>query len=205
MSNLVLIHGTWGRAQPWHLPGSVFHQAALARGFTIWDFLWSGILAGVLTKLPGDPLEKASGADVGMLLPWLDAGEKLVLQLKTWGIFDDPDLRVFSHSHGLQVWTYACVKGAQCKTAVSVSGPVRDDVQRARRIAMARIGRWVQFADPTGADKTIVEGEMFNGHLGATFALPEGETIDTPGTGHHGLLVDAAALEQYKPLELLAA
>jgi hypothetical protein len=197
--NLVLGHGTWGRSQPWHLPGSALRAEAEGRGFTVYDFLWSGILAGVPTELPGDPLESASGADEGTLLPWLDAGEKLVLQLKAWGLFDDPALCCLSHSHMLQVGCFAVLRGARFQTWLSISGPIRRDMQRARRIARDGIGRWVQFADPAAlSDTTIVEGQLFDGGgQGPRTRLPEGSTVPTPGTGHSGLVNDPALRATY--------
>ena len=199
MRPLLLVHGTWGRAQPWHLPGSPLRAEAEARGFTIYDFLWSGLLAGVPTELPGDPLEAANGADHGMLLPWLDAGEKLHLSLPHVNLLEDPGLVAVTHSHGLQVLAFACVRGALFKTVLSVSGPVRRDMLRARRAAQARIGSWVRFADPTGTDRTILDGELFDGQFErAPFALPEGITVSTPGSGHSGLVNDVALREQFK-------
>jgi hypothetical protein len=201
--NLVLIHGTWGRAQPWHLPGSALRAEAEARGFTVYDYLWSGILGGLGTLEakaiygPGDPAEHENGADNGMLLPWLDAGEKLALFLAQQGLIGDPDLVALSHSHGLQVLTFACVKGAQFKRATSISGPILPRMQRARRYAMARIGTWRQYADPTGTDRTIIEGELAGLDPHVAFDLPEGQTTDTPGSGHSGLVNDAALRTQY--------
>ncbi len=169
------------------------------------DFLWSGILAGLGTLEakaiygPGDPLEHTSGADAGKLQPWLDVGEKLVLQLKAWGIVDDPDLCFLSHSHMLQGGTFAVVCGARFKTWASISGPVRDDMQRARRIARDGVERWVQFADPAVlSDRTIVEGEWFGGGGPVPqFDLPEGTTVTTPGSGHSGLLEDPDLRAKY--------
>lgn len=192
---LVLVHGTWGRAQPWHLEGSLLRQMAGDRGIPVLDFLWSGILAGVPTSLPGDPLEAQNGADAGALLPWLDAGEKLLLACHYAGLSGRP-INVLSHSHGLQVVSYAAGRGLQIETAVSVSGPIRRDMQRARRIASPNIRHWVQYADPTGADRTIVEGELFDGEPGIEFNLPEGQTIFTPGTGHSGALMDGRWLNR---------
>jgi hypothetical protein len=187
MKTLVLVHGTWGRAQPWHLPGSLLRAMAEARDIRVFDFLWSGVLAGVPTKLPGDPAEAANGADDGKLLPWLDAGEKLNLVL---GNVAGP-VNVLSHSHGLQVVAFSALKGRAFDTAISVSGPVRRDMQRARRAAKANIGHWIQFADPSDFDKTIIEGEFLDGELGRVFDLPEGQTIYTYMTGHSGALTDA--------------
>src|SRR5258706_10586552 len=162
---------------------------AADRGIPVIDFLWSGILAGVPTDLPGDPMDANIGADDGRLLPWLDAGEKLMLAIH-YADLDRRPINVLSHSHGLQVVSYAAARGVQFDTAVSVSGPIRRDMQRARRLAKANIRHWIQYADPTGHDKTIIEGEMFDGNLGAVFELPEGQTILTPGTGHSGALSD---------------
>jgi hypothetical protein len=180
--DLVLVHGTWGRASEWHRPGGAFRVAAGMHGFTVHDFLWSGVLAGVPTTLEGDPDEAANGADDGRLLPWLDAGEKLRWYLTLAGL-ERP--AVLSHSHGLQVVTFATWRGAQFATAVSISGPIRRDMLRARRHAAGCIGHWVQFADPQ-QDRTIHEGEWFDGDLDQPYALPEGETIETPGLGHSG-------------------
>ncbi len=191
-NTLVLVHGTWGRAQPWHLPGGLIRQLCQARGISVLDFKWSGILAGVPTSLPGDPHEAVNGADDGKLLPWLDAGEKLALYLEN---FSNP-VDVISHSHGLQVVTFAALKGITFREAISVSGPIRRDMQRARRAARSRIGHWTQYADPTGKDKTIVEGELFDGVVGAEYNLSEGQTILTPGMGHSGALTDPRWLNQ---------
>jgi len=185
MADLLLIHGTWGRAASWHRPGGGFRVAAEQRGWTVHDFLWSGVLAGVPTKLPGDPAEAANGADEGNLLPWLDAGEKLAMFLKFRGL-DRPC--VLTHSHGIQVVTFSTWRLAEYHHAVSISGPIRRDMQRARRYAKAHIASWTQFADDTGSDQTIIEGEWDDGEwpLKAAFTLPEGETILTPGLGHSG-------------------
>jgi pimeloyl-ACP methyl ester carboxylesterase len=195
---LVLVHGTWGRAAAWHRPGSEFRLEADQHGFACYDFLWSGVLAGVPTALPGDPALADVGADVGMLLPWVDAAEKLLCWLEVnrtpEGIVLGAcrDVTVCSHSHGLQVVALAAAQFQPFAVAVSVSGPIRRDMQRARRKAQGSIGAWIQFADPTGTDRTIIEGEMFDGTVGAHFDLPEGRTIVTPGSGHSGVLTDPA-------------
>jgi len=156
------------------------------RGFAVFDFLWSGLLAGVPTTLPGDPRESTTGADQGDLLPWLDAGEKLRLYCQANGL-ECP--AVICHSHGLQVVTYAAARGQRFSSVLSLSGPVRKDMQRARRAARGRITRWVQVTDPTGQDVTIRAGEMFDGHLGWELVLPEADlNIESLGSGHSGLL-----------------
>jgi hypothetical protein len=196
MKTLVTVHGTFGRAAGWHLPGSLLRDMAASRGIAVRDFLWSGVLAGLPTALPGDPAERENGADDGALLPWLDAGEKLDLDL--WGLTPaNRPLHVLSHSHGLQVVTFAALRGVEFETAISVSGPIRRDMLRARRAAAHNIRKWVQFADPTGTDRTIIEGELHDGGgLQAVFDLPEGTTIHTPDMGHSGALTDHYWLTQ---------
>lgn len=200
MTPLVLVHGTHGRSQPWHWAGSPLPMELGLRGFIVFDFLWSGILAGVPTTLPGDPRESITGADQGALLPWLDAGEKLRLYCQANGL-ECPS--VICHSHGLQVVTYAAARGQRFSTVLSLSGPVRRDLQRARRAASGRITRWVQVTDPTGKDRTILEGEAFDGHVGWHLELPEATyNLSAPGQGHSGLTMDVGAWE---PLGLWAA
>jgi len=163
------------------------------RGFEVYDYLWSGILAGVPTTLPGDPRESAWGADQGALLPWLDAGEKLRWYCQAQWL-ESPS--VICHSHGLQVVTYAAARGQRFGTVLSLSGPVRRDLQRARRAARGNIGRWVQVTDPTGKDRTILEGEAFDGEVGWHLDLPEADlNLSAPGQGHSGLTVDVGAWE----------
>jgi hypothetical protein len=191
MKDLVICHGTFGRGQPWHQPGAPLLVALEAHGFVVHDFLWSGILAGVPTTLPGDPLEAKLGADDGELVPWLDAGEKLRLFCRLEGL-EAPHL--LSHSHGLQVGTFAAAKGQRFATWISISGPVRRDMLRARRAARGNVLRWVQVNDPTGKDRTILEGEAFDGEIGWHLTLPEADlNIQAPGRGHSGLTVDVAA------------
>lgn len=199
MAAVVLVHGTFGRNQPWHHPAGIVASELQALGHEVYDFLWSGLLAGVPTTLPGDPSQAQVGADQGDLLPWLDAGEKLLYFLEV-NRLERPC--VISHSHGLQVVAFSCWAGAIYDVALSISGPIRRDMQRARRYAKTRIGRWVQFADPD-TDWTIKEGEFFDGALGDPVELPEGKTILTPGSGHSGLVNDAGLREKYCPWDLL--
>lgn len=199
MAEVVLVHGTFGRPHPWHHPGGLVAAELEVLGHSVLDFCWSGLLAGVPTTLPGDSRQAQVGADQGDLLPWLDAGEKLLYFCEV-NHLERPC--VVSHSHGLQVVAFSCWAGAAYDTAISISGPIRRDMQRARRYAKTRIARWVQFADPD-TDWTIKEGELFDGVLGEPVELPEGETILTPGSGHSGLLNDAGLRAHYKPWDAL--
>ena len=42
MTDLVLVHGTWGRGQAWHQPEAPLPIALMQLGLTVHDFLWSG-------------------------------------------------------------------------------------------------------------------------------------------------------------------
>jgi len=200
MSVVILVHGTWGRSHPWHHPGGLVTEELQALGHEVLDFKWSGVLAGVPTTLPGDPSAASVGGDQGDLLPWLDAGEKLLLFCE---LHHEERPCVVSHSHGLQVAAFACWAGAAFDVALSISGPIRRDMQRTRRYAQARIGRWVQYADPS-TDWTITERELFDGAVGDLVELPEGTTILTPGAGHSGLLNDPRLRQRYTPWDALA-
>lgn len=210
--HVVLVHGSWGRAHPWHLAGATIPTRLRERGFIVHDFLWSGFLAGVPTKLPGDPLLAKCGADDGRLLPWYSEGEKLWLFLRSRGLTEDQGMvpHVLSHSHAIQIVTFSTWAGASYDVAISVSGPIRTDMQRARRYAATRIRRWIQFADPdldpnAIEDTTIDAGEWFDGSLRSSVDLPEGETIHTEDTGHSLLLDDPALLTKYAVLSFFPA
>jgi len=193
MIPLILVHGTWARAAAWHLPGSPFRNECQRLGYVVYDFLWSGVLGGLGTLEShliyghGDPSLKTVGADDGRLLPWYDAGYGLADCVTDIIAAHMVEPCVVSHSHGLQVVAFSCHAGASYNVALSVSGPIRQDMQRARRYAMERIKTWTQFADPNVAeDSTILAGEFFGGG-DATTILPEGTTIPTVGAGHSGL------------------
>jgi hypothetical protein len=165
------------------------------------DFLWSGILGGVPTPLPGDPDEKAIGADQGRLLSWLDAGEKLHLYCQV-NHLDSP--HIISHSHGLQVVIFASAKGQRFGTVISISGPTRRDMDRAMRAGMGNVEKWVQVVDPV-SDMTIREGQAADGRLGWSYdiELPGAINIHTPGTGHSGMTLDVKAWNDHGLFALL--
>jgi hypothetical protein len=198
--DVLLVHGTWSRTALWHQPFGPLTRELVGRGFTVHQFKWTGILGGVRVLVDpllerGDADEGDNGADQPELLLWLDAGEKLALFCQARGLARP---HVLSHSHGLQVVTYAAVKGQRFAAALSVAGPVRDDMQRARRIARDGIDTWIQFYDPIN-DPTIRAGEALDGHPGFTGPMPEAAiNINTAGSGHSGLLIDPALRERYE-------
>lgn len=188
MTAVVLVHGTWSRATPWHQPGSPLWRALQARGFSPIQFKWSGYCGGV----PSPVIVPPSTEDLrGVLRLWQSEGEKLALFCQRLGL-EAP--HVISHSHGLQIVAFAAsgsggvMLAQRFRTVLSLSGPVREDMATIRGWARSHIGRWVQVTDPTGDDRTILEGEGFDGHVGWRLELPEADlNIDAPHQGHSGL------------------
>lgn len=199
--DIVFVHGTWSRSALWHQPHSDVTHEAEGWGFRVHQFKWSGILGGVEAPLhpallpEGDPDEATNGADEPELLLWLDAGEKLVEFCRARGL-ERP--HVLSHSHGRQVTIYALAKGQAFDTIVDISGPVRRDLERARRIGLSNVHRWVHYYDPVN-DLTIREGQLFDGKVsGGLTDSHARENIDTSGSGHTGLLLDRELRARYK-------
>jgi len=189
---LILVHGTWGRQAAWHQPGSALWRALEAHGFTVIEFKWSGYCGGV----PGPVIVPKTSDIKPSLELWRSEGEKLGLFCRVLGI-ERP--WVVCHSHGLQV--VACAAAADIApqdfgTVLSLSGPVRADMDRIRAVARTAIAYWIQVTDPTDDDRLILEGEAFDGHVGWTHQLPEADlNLEAPGQGHSGLLTNLAAWE----------
>ncbi len=202
MPPILLLHGTWSRRAAWHKPGSHLWRALLERDFQPIEFLWSGLCGGV----PSPVIVPPSTDDLkGSLELWCCAGEKLALFSQRLGV-EAP--HVISHSHGLQVVSFAASGvGGLCLaqrfgTVLSLSGPVREDMTQIRQWARSHIQRWVQVTDPTGGDTTILEGEAFDGHVGWTLELPEADAnLHAPHQGHSGLTTD---INSWGPLGLWA-
>jgi pimeloyl-ACP methyl ester carboxylesterase len=179
--SVVVVHGTFGRSQGWHREGSPLWTALVDRGFRPIRFLWSGVLAGVPTLLSDCDDELFGQAQ---LLPWLCAGEKLELFCRVNGL-ERP--HVVCHSHGLQVLSFAAALGQRFDTVLSLSGPIRGDMQAVRQAARPNINRLVHTFDPAG-DRTIREGMWFDGRVSTSLELPEADlNIPARGYGHSGL------------------
>ena len=190
MRPLVLIHGTWSRYKDWHLKGSPLRAALEARGFLVYDFLWSGYCGGV----PSPVIVPQDAPEIkGELMLWQSEGEKLLYLCRALQ-YEAPD--VISHSHGLQVVSFAAASGQTFGTVLSLSGPVRKDVEPWRKLARPNIQKWIQVVDPED-DMTIREGLAFDGHFGWVYHLPEADqNIEVPGYGHSGLILDIAAWDR---------
>lgn len=171
-----------------------------AHGFSVVDFEWSGYCGGVPSPIIVPPASDLQG-DLEL---WRSEGEKLALFCRVLGL-EAPC--VLSHSHGLQVVTFAA-RGSLAQrfgTVLSLSGPVREDMTMMRNQAKPNIARWIQVTDPV-SDQTIREGEAFDGHVGWRYELPEADVnLSAPGQGHSGLLTDLAAWDTLGIWEALRA
>jgi len=182
MIPVVLVHGTWSRHADWFLPNANLPVGLATRGFKVIPFLWSGYCGGV-----PDPIIVPPSTDdlKGGLELWRSEGEKLAYFCRVLGL-ERP--HVISHSHGLQVTAFAAASGQAFATALSIAGPIREDMRLVRERARKQIARWVQCVDPH-TDWMIHEGECADGNFGWTYDLPEAdETIHTEG--HSGACRD---------------
>jgi hypothetical protein len=187
MKPVVLVHGTWGRADLWHRPDSPLWAALVERGYQPIEFLWSGLLGGYPHPIINPPSTDHMEGDLAL---WASEGEKLALFCQVRGL-TKPD--AIPHSHGLQVLSMAAADGQLFGHVLSLAGPVRKDMQKYREQARPNIERWTQVVDRDG-DLVIRQGEAFDGQLGWKLDLSEADLqIDAPGQGHSGLTLDIKA------------
>ena len=191
MTPTILLHGTWGLDDLWWRPGSAFAREAERHGVHLpagWPpFKWSGALGGLPTV--GAPADPSGRFPEPQLAPWEVAGYHLALYARLVG--GGGPVNLLTHSHGLQVGAFAAVYaadlGVRIEVFLSISGPIRRDMQRVRRAAMDNIGRWIQVADHEN-DKTIRQGEFLDGAVGWVYELPEPGTVNVRASyGHSGL------------------
>jgi len=194
---LVVVHGTWSRFKDWHEVGSPLRKALQDHDFEVYDFLWSGYCGGFPSPVI---VPKDSPEMDGRVMLWCSEGEKLALWCIDRGL-ESPDL--LTHSHGLQVGVFAASAGQSFDHFLSISGPIRSDMAKYRQLARPNIRKWTQVVDPDD-DMTIREGQAFDHHLGWAYDLPEGDlTINTPGYGHSGLVLDPTDWGKLKLWEAL--
>jgi hypothetical protein len=117
---------------------------------------------------------------------WKAAGLNLKRYLSTIP-FEDRNL--IAHSHGGQVALYAAFYGAIIRRLVTVSTPVREDIERhivegARR----HIVLWRHIYAPDG-DRTQLFGSLFDGRAGARRWFKDANCNQPiPGAGHSKVL-----------------
>jgi hypothetical protein len=185
---ILILFGTWGRAQQWYKPNSPLWTALEARGFSPIVCPWSGFLGGY-----HHPIIVPPASDIrGTLELWRSEAEKAALFCKTIGL-ERP--HVISHSHAINLVAFAAAgtdftPPQPFATVLSISGPIRQDMAFTRAQAKLNIQKWIQVTDPKD-DHTIRQGEFLDGHIGWNYHLPEADVnIDAPGWGHSRLTVE---------------
>lgn len=180
---IVFVFGTWGLKDHWWRVGSPLSDECERRGLPVLTprFKWSGELGGTAIHYPSDPDDDFPKP----VTPWLVAG--WALRWYCQALAGEQPVHAIGHSHGNQVIAFAASYGQRFKTWLSISCPVRRDMQRVRRKARGNVERWIQTYDV--ADTTIIEGQFFGGSLTPTYEIPEADlSIPCLGYGHSGLL-----------------
>src|SRR6266542_941457 len=176
MQSVILVPGTFFKADGWSSPGSPFCRYLESRGFTAIPFRgWSGDVDGFTY----DPLENGSHAD------WKAGGWALRYLLAR-----EP-YPVIAHSHGGQV---AALTAADTRTPLSalitVCTPVRQDMRPIYREARLTIGHW-RHVYASGWDLLQRAGELFDGHVGWVRQMADAhDNVGIPGISHSKLLDD---------------
>lgn len=101
------------------------------------------------------------------------------------------ELTIITHSHGLQPVLFACGQyGLKVNRLISVTGPVRGDMEAMARLARPNITLWQHLY--AKRDFWQLVGGLFDGHLGFHQKHPlADENHFVEGTNHSQLLRDA--------------
>lgn len=181
MTKIVPIHGTFSakRFNPgaWYREGSPLHGVLKAAGYEYVN--------------PTDPFEWSSDLDGAWIRrdhgDWEAGGKAL-----RWYLHDIPfeDRNLLTHSHGLQVSLYAAAAGTQIRSLISITGPVRGDMEDVTKAAINNIGPWLHvYTDKS--DLIQLLGSLFDGKFGIHRKAPFADVnLKIPKVGHSGLLSD---------------
>jgi hypothetical protein len=97
---------------------------------------------------------------------------------------------ILTHSHGLQVALYAAASGQHIRRLISVTGPVRKDMEKITELARPHIDKWLHI-HTDGSDWVQLLGAVFDGHIGIHREQPLADINDSvKGVGHSGLLIE---------------
>lgn len=110
---------------------------------------------------------------------------------------DDGSVAYVAHSHGGQVAAYAAARGLRMRVLFTVATPVRADMAAVYEAARSRVDLWVHLYDPTGADRTQIEGELGDGRVSIMRTMPAAPNVinvAVRGMAHSRALVDPAML-----------
>lgn len=185
-----LIHGTWGAK--WAEPDALFPQMLARHDMQVCQpaFEWSGDVSGI-PSFTGS--QKHSD--------WRAGGFALALYLARMPL---EERNVIAHSHGGQCCAYAAARyNVAIRRLVTVSTPVRSDMEPVWMAAKPRIGYWLHVAAKSG-DWMARMGQMFDGHVGWQSRQKQADVnAILPGIGHTGILSDPTHIQLWKSQELL--
>jgi pimeloyl-ACP methyl ester carboxylesterase len=131
---------------------------------------------------------------------WSTAGQNLAHYLKDVNL---EDRNLIAHSHGGQVALYAA-KILPINRLITVSTPVRADMQAVMQAALPNIGKRTHtHSDCT--DTWQAYGELFDGHLGIIRDMRLADlNIMIPKVGHSNILYNPAYFHYWTDLNLFS-
>lgn len=203
MRTYVAVPGTWAwreRHEPdaWFQSTSAFAVAMREQGLTPLrperPFMWT-------TRINGDGLWRRWLAPIiprswerGDTKDWESAAPALVDYCE---LGNGPDV-IIAHSHAGQVLALAAARyGLRCPLVVTVSTPVRDDLEREYFALRRAADTWRHLYD-SKADWIAVLGGAGDGHMGLTRAMPQAhENVGVRGVSHTGVLTDPKVLPKW--------
>lgn len=193
---VLLIHGTWGAEfapdgdPDWWQPGSPLARLFACHGLDAgaYDpFVWTGDLSGLARIAPWNWFRSNASRD------WQAEGQALRYVLEPRGCpVPFASRNLVAHSHGGQGVFYAAAAGVKIRRLITVSTPVRGDMEKVVAAARPNIERWLHVYDPRKlADRYQVLGELGDGRLGWRRSFTQADVnVSIPGVGHTGLLTE---------------
>jgi hypothetical protein len=194
MTTVILVGGTWSyRGDPstneWWWPTSPFATMLQGQGLAVAGlspperpFIWTTSEDGMF------------GGAADLMIDWRAGGENLyqyaVPSLCAGARIAPADLTIIAHSHGRQVVRFAAEAGLEIGHLVTVSSPIRTDVNTLTPHARARIVHWTHlYSDHS--DLWQIGGEIGDAACLPSRVEPEADVnLCVPGVGHTGLLED---------------
>lgn len=194
-TTLILVEGTWGGQ--WARSRSAFSSFLRENGFNPIRFRgWSTNVSGVPNVLEG-----SKHSD------WIAGGYAFSYFLRDLNLAFE-ETNVLCHSHGLNPIIYAAARqNIRLRRLVSMSSPVRSDMQRPAIALAHRCEQW-RHVHSHGGDMMQLFGELFDRHIGWTrdWRIPGATNVvnlTIPGIGHSNMLKDPKLFCYWKDYGLL--
>jgi hypothetical protein len=186
---MIPVAGTWG-LQPDR------ESSAWWRGDSPWLQYMGG--HGIRPLQPSDPYLWST--DLGHMA-WQSGGQALEWYKALYG--PEVPVRVVAHSHGLQVALYAAMLGLQIDTLISLSSPIRTDMElQVVDLARPNIRRWLHVRAKE-FDLMDWGGSLFDGGgLDLHRHIPtKADLTDTvPGIAHSNVIYDPSWFYMWETL-----